>query len=332
MKQQKSLPILGNVFPLFVIAVSFAGMPPGRSNPITVTGYTHDVVYEIGATSSGNGTFTNENSALYEEGLDPDPNGGNGTGLPVNRTLTDLVGGDFSLAPYNGLNALMVGEGNGLNKFATWTFAPEAKVPYGRLSVVGLSAGGQSNFSFVVFFTDSTHTGIEFEGRPDIRGAFDGNVMPDWFQNGGTSDGVVVSGLGRVDSNNGNGNGVGVNLQQWNFDLTPYAGKSVDHVEFEATGGGGNNRAFLAISGTPLADPPAELKIISSQFDFIGDQLQLTWSSADNKTYRITSSTDLSDWSNILESNIPGATGLSQTNRTVNFTQGTKQFFRVEEE
>lgn len=332
MKHQNSLLIPKLAVPLIAIGVSLAGMPTGRSNPIPVTGYTHDVVYEIGATGSGNGTFTNENSALYEEGLDPDPNDGNGSGLPINRTLTDLAGGSFSLAPYNGLNALMVAEGNGLNKFATWTFATEAKVPYDRLSVLCLSAGGQSDFSFVVFFTDGTNTGsgINIEGRTDTRGAFDGNIIPDWFQDGSTSDGIVVSGLGRVDSNNGNGNGVGVRLHQFNFDLTPYAGKSVDHVEIESVGGQGHNRSFLAISGTPHA--AADFKIISSQFNFIGDELQLTWTSSATKTYRITSSVDLIDWSLVLASAIPGAAGSTQTSSTVGFTQETSRFFRVEAE
>ncbi len=331
MKTQNSLQFLKRISSVIVLPLSLAGFSLCQASPIAITGNNHDVIYEIGATGGGNGTFTNESSALYEEGLEPDPNDGNGIGLPTDRTLTDLAGGTFTIAPYNGLNALMVGEGNGLDKFATWTFAPAAKVPYGRLSVVCLSSGGQSNFSFVVFFTDGSNTGsgTDIEGRTDTRGAFDGKIIPDWFQNGQGSNGAVLTNLGRVDSNNGNGNGVGINLQQFNFDLAPYAGKSVDRVEFESTGGTGNNRAFLAISGTPVS---SNFKLISSQFDFTADQVQLTWTSSPLKTYRITSSTGLTDWSTVLASGIIGASAQSQTSATVPFTQGTKQFFRVEEQ
>ena len=314
------------------VAIALAGFGLSHADPITVTGYNYDVVYEIGATGGGNGSFTNENSALYEEGLDPDPNGGNGVGLPVDRTLTDLAGGTFALAPYTGNNALIVGEGNGLLKFATWTFAPAQQVEYSRLSVVGLSAGSSSDYSFVVFFTDGTNTGsgTNIEGRFDIRGAFDGQAMPDWFANGGNSAGAVATGLGRVDSNNGNGNGVGINLQQWNFNLAAYPGKRVDHVEFESTGGQGHNRAFLAISGTPVAASTFAIK--SHVFNFTTDQLQLTWDSVDTKTYRITASPDLMDWTTVLASGIAGDAGMLETSATVSFTQGAKQFIRVEEE
>jgi hypothetical protein len=314
-------------------AIVSAGPALCLADPISVTGYNHDVIYEAGATGAGNGSFTNESSALYEQGLDPAPNGGNGHGLPSDRTLTDLNGGNFKLAPYTEANALMVGEGNNLGKFATWTFAAEDQVPYSRLSVLGLSAGGQSNFSLVVFFTDGTNTGagIDIEGRTDIRGEFDGQTMPDWFQNGGNSAGAVDTGLGRVDSNNGNGNGVGINLQQWNYDLSAHAGKSVDHVEFESTGGTGNNRAFLAISGT-RAGEAKPFTITNSTFDLAAGTLQLTWVSNPNKTYRITASTDLIDWDTELAAGVHGTSASAATTLTVSIDAATKQFFRVEEE
>lgn len=221
--------------------------------------YTHDVVYEVGATGSGNGTFTNEASALFEAGLATNPGG---SGLPSSRILTSAFDGTtFEFGSYTANNAVMVAEGNGLPKFANWDFAPAQQLEYTSLSVLGLSAGGPSNFSMVVFFTDGTNTsnGIEnFEGSGRFaRGTFDGQVMPDWFANGGTAAGAAASSVGRVDSNDGGGNGTGVNLQQWNFDLTSFVGKSVLRVEFESTGGGGNNRTFLAISGVAIPEPSA---------------------------------------------------------------------------
>jgi hypothetical protein len=78
--------------------------------------------------------------------------------------------------------------------------------------------------------------------------------------------------------------------------------------------------------------PPAPLVIKSSSFNFATDQLTLTWGSTDTRTYKITSSTDLADWSTVLATGIPGATGLEETSTTVPFTQGGRAFFRVEEE
>jgi len=78
--------------------------------------------------------------------------------------------------------------------------------------------------------------------------------------------------------------------------------------------------------------PPAPLVIKSSSFNFSTDQLTLTWGSSDTRTYRVTASTDLLDWSTVLASGIAGAAGQVETSTTVPFTQTTRTFFRVEEE
>lgn len=78
--------------------------------------------------------------------------------------------------------------------------------------------------------------------------------------------------------------------------------------------------------------PPAPLVIKSSSFNFTTDQLTLTWGSSDTRTYKITSSADLADWTTVLASGIAGAAGLDETSTTVPFTEGTRTFFRVEEE
>lgn len=77
-----------------------------------------------------------------------------------------------------------------------------------------------------------------------------------------------MTGTGRVDSNNGTSfsgdNAGGVRLQQLNYNLSAFAGKSVDHMEFESTGGSGNNRTFLAVSGVATAVPePASIALVA---------------------------------------------------------------------
>ena len=77
--------------------------------PIAVTGFTQDVVYEVGATGSGNGGFISESGwSLSENGLlRGDPLAPLTPGLPTGGLLTSNVAGTtFQLAPYTGLNAL----------------------------------------------------------------------------------------------------------------------------------------------------------------------------------------------------------------------------------
>ena len=72
------------------------------------------------------------------------------------------------------------------------------------------------------------------------------------------------------------------------------------------------------------------LVIKSSSFNFTTDQLSLTWTSQATRTYKVTTSPDLFNWSTVLQSGIAGQAG--ETSTTVGFTQGTKAFFRVEQE
>jgi hypothetical protein len=88
-------------------------------------------------------------------------------------------------------------------------------------------------------------------------------------------------------------------------------------------------RWFLT-EGAPAA-PPAQLTLLSSSLDLENNQITLTWSSSDTKSYRVVASQDLSDWTTVLQNNIPGAPGSNQTTIIATFTPATKLFFRVEE-
>ena len=78
--------------------------------------------------------------------------------------------------------------------------------------------------------------------------------------------------------------------------------------------------------------PLAPFHIISSGFDFNTGKLTLDFTSRENQSYRVTTSSDLSDWSTVLASGISGADGEDHTLIEVDFTPATKAFFRVEEE
>lgn len=125
------------------------------ATPISVTGYTRDVIYEVGATGSGHGSFANEGQALYEQNL----NGHSAGGLPSSGLITSAVdGSQFQLASFTSNNALIVAESGSPSKFATWTFASADKKEYSSVSVLGLCSGGPGNFSLVFFFTDGSNT------------------------------------------------------------------------------------------------------------------------------------------------------------------------------
>ena len=88
---------------------------------------------------------------------------------------------------------------------------------------------------------------------------------------------------------------------------------------------------WLLTEGPPSAGG-APLALKSHVFNFTTDQLTLTWTSSSTKSYKITRSNNLlNPWVAILSA-IPGAPAQTETSRTINFTQGAKDFFRIEEE
>lgn len=79
--------------------------------------------------------------------------------------------------------------------------------------------------------------------------------------------------------------------------------------------------------------PPAPpLAIISSAFDFNAGEIILTFTSAENRSYRVTTSPNLSDWNAVLAGGIPGAAGQASTTVTLPFTVSNRGFFRVQEQ
>ncbi len=86
---------------------------------------------------------------------------------------------------------------------------------------------------------------------------------------------------------------------------------------------------WFLTEGAPVA--PATLVLLDFSFDFVADTVALTWSSDAEKTYRVTTSDDLIEWTGI-----SGATGIqgqaSSTTATVPLGAEAKAFFRVEEE
>lgn len=105
------------------------------------------------------------------------------------------------------------------------------------------------------------------------------------------------------------------------------------YVGFAARNGGLSQATDVTswtLTGTPGSGASEPIKLLASSIDPEEGTATFTWSSTEGKTYRITSSTDLQNWSTVLSQGIP-ATG-SSTSGNVEFTPAAKTFFRVEEE
>jgi len=93
--------------------------------------------------------------------------------------------------------------------------------------------------------------------------------------------------------------------------------------------GQGNSRVSLAGMVISTVAPTFELKILSSSFSFndLGGTASLTFSSQAGKSYAVTTSTDLVNWTQV-GLNLTGNAGQTQTD--VPFLPGSMHFFRVE--
>jgi hypothetical protein len=85
--------------------------------------------------------------------------------------------------------------------------------------------------------------------------------------------------------------------------------------------------AWTLTTGVPVTTGP--LAITSYTINAAAGTGTLNWSSAAGKTYRITSSSDLTSWTS-LKTAI--ASGGATTSSTFTFTPGAKGFFRIEQE
>lgn len=82
-----------------------------------------------------------------------------------------------------------------------------------------------------------------------------------------------------------------------------------------------------------IALPPAPpLVITAAGFDLEDETATLTFTSHESRSYRVTASDDLVDWSTVLEGGIPGATGQGTTTVTLPVLFTNRGFLRVEEQ
>lgn len=129
-------------------------------------------------------------------------------------------------------------------------------------------------------------------------------------------------------------------IDNLDVDLGPTGSSVLDEegkafVGFTAhTGGLSENHDIVSWSLTTenVTAPAGELEIVDFSFDFISipPTITLTWVSEAGMLYDVTSSTTLTNWSNILANDVVGTAGTTTT--TVDLPAGTTGFFRVEED
>jgi hypothetical protein len=81
-----------------------------------------------------------------------------------------------------------------------------------------------------------------------------------------------------------------------------------------------------------LTRSSSSLALLAQNISFSPNQVLLTWASDPTKIYRIAVSSDLIEWTPLLDHSVAGAPNASETTVVAPFAEGERWFFRVEEE
>ncbi len=150
-------------------------------NPVTVTGFNHDVVAEAGTSSLTTTTIsmdgpTVSNKVAYTSTFKT-LNGFGGGGLPDNGTIVNATAGTYQMAPFNGNNALL------LQRTQSGDLTLTTPASFSKVRVLALSTEGASLINAKLTFTDGSTTN-----------ALTNYSLGDWFNN---TTNLVLSGIGR---------------------------------------------------------------------------------------------------------------------------------------
>ncbi len=228
--------------------LSFRGT---AANPLTVTGFTQDVIMSASDFSSPSpfgltspidgapGTVAGNVFALYGVGANPN----NPTqGLPVSRTFVSAANPltTYQLAAYdNGpggainRNSLFLSADANASTTGTLAIAAGSQGQFQTVSVLAMSGGGAASFNAVLHFSDGSSTTVNNLGAPD------------WFN--GTP--FAITDLGRV-STDGFPATVSGNPRMYPIDIGLSANdqtKTLTSIDFTWTGGGRLN--IFGVSG-----------------------------------------------------------------------------------
>jgi hypothetical protein len=251
---------------LLTFLVAALSLHAAPLQPITATGWNHDIVYGGGESGQGiSGSMDNGpgffGANWYGVGRNTAP-GAESTGLPFLptesiSTPTDLI---FQLQPFaGGANAVLLNNGQGgLLTLTTPT-------PYLRLALIGSTGNGTANDLITISFADgSTET---FGG---------GAINQDWFFN---TAGVAYTANGRTSNNEGtafdNVNNGQPRVYQEIFTL---ANRSSEVISVGITNNGGGHSAIMAISGEAIPEPSALMLIGAGVGWFASRRKRYHWS------------------------------------------------------
>jgi hypothetical protein len=218
------------------------------SMPIGVTGFNQDVVVEAGAINDPTTHYANAVTATmdtgtlktfftwYESGLP----GGAGGGLPGAGLITSAADPtvQFQLAPYTGLNALLLDAAN-----TTGTLSLVTPAWYSSLSFLVSSGLGSAT-------SPGLHLTLRFaDGKPDLTGL--SVTAPDWFDN---SPAAIIA-RGRVSVDQGTFDQVGNDNPRMYQEtvvlpesILGHAISSID-ITWSASGSDNAHTAIFAVSG-----------------------------------------------------------------------------------
>lgn len=218
-------------------------------------------------------------------------------GLPSNA-LNICFDSHFNGAPETSAAAITVREGNILT--ATVDLQPSAKLPLGgtpEIPDMSQTVGTAAPYRVRVGYLPPTES-----TAGDLDVYINGMLVIDSLQ-------IDLQGVAQATDENG-----------------------LAYVGFTArTGGFFEAHDVTSWSFFEGAPAPPFMLLSSTVTTGASPSVALQWGSGGPHTYKITSSTDMLDWSNIIQQNIqPSGTGVN--NATVNIPSGDRVFIRVEEE
>jgi predicted alpha-1,6-mannanase (GH76 family) len=253
-----------------VASRSFTLVISGENAPIAMTGY-NAVMLAPNSATAGTPSATAfdfpNNYCFYQAGLNSSTRG-----LPPDGVFTSQLDGTtvFQLQPYGSTNALVLGYNFPGSATLTLT-TPQA---YNSLAILACSANGGGTGTFVLNFTNGTHSQI-----------FTFNAQ-DWFN---TSANVAIQGMGRLKLGagfNAEDNGAAnPNLYQTTFNLAALGlNEPIASITFTKPANSGSQQdcGVFAVSGVVayrepvITQQPAPVNL----FRFVG--ASNTWSVAAN--------------------------------------------------
>lgn len=220
---------------------------PARFQPITLTGFTQQMVINNGGstvTATMDGGIATTGNTWYERGVNSNvPQ----TGLPPAGLVPSISDPDhaFFMQDYGGNDAVLLDSDNG----GPVTLVLSTPAKFGGVSFLTSSGNGAQTFTATLHFSDGSSTTLT------------GIASPDWFNVDTTPAGIVGYGRGALDGTFANVSTPNPRLYEEDVSLNGAdANKLLSSIDLTYTGTATGHTAIFAISGA-VPEPASGLAL-----------------------------------------------------------------------